>query len=222
MAAAIMLLAGCDRSTGLSGVRPGASPTVSAGVPMSNDPSTSPAHVLELAASPAPLPAGTYTHAAFLPPTNLDLDGTWTSVARFDDFFDVQQDVGSPDVVAVQLARPSGLVGRAGIAPAPADPGAAIELIRTNPGLAIIEESESRISGLVGRQATVENSSGAFVGVLTVAPGTVSIDTGRRLWMAFFATPHGLVGVLVGGSVATWDHALAVAEPVLESIRIGP
>lgn len=189
---------------------------------MSNDPSTSATQVLELAASPSPLPAGTYTHAAFLPPTTLDLDGTWTSVARFDDFFDVQQDVGSPDVVAVQLARPSGLVGGAGTAPAPADPRAAIELIRTNPGLTIIEESESRIGGLVGRQATVENSSGAFVGVLTVAPGTVSIDTGRRLWMAYFATPHGLVGVLVGGSVASWGHALAAAEPVLESIRIGP
>ena len=26
---------------------------------------------------------------------------------------------------------------------------------------------------------------------------------------------------MVGGSVADWDHALAVAEPVLESIVIG-
>jgi hypothetical protein len=189
---------------------------------MSSDSSTAAGEVLELAASPAPLPAGTYTLAAFLPTVTLDLDGTWTSVARFDDFFDVQQDVGSPDVVAVQIARPSGLVGRAGTAPTPADPGAAIEVIHTNPGLTIVEESESRIGGLVGRQATVENTSGAFVGVLTVAAGTVSIDTGRRLWMAFFTTSHGLVGVLVGGSVATWDHALAVAEPVLESIRIGP
>ncbi len=175
----------------------------------------------ELTASPAPLPAGTYTLAAFTPGVTIDVDGTWTSVNRFADFFDVQQDVGSPDVVAVQITRPNALVGAAGRTPAPADPAAAVAILKANPGLTIVEESESQMSGLTGRQVTIENTSGGFVEVLVVGQGAVSIDTGRRLWMAFFAAPAGLVVVMVGGSVATWDHALTIAEPVLESVRIG-
>ena len=52
-------------------------------------------------------------------------------------------------------------------------------------------------------------------------PGALRIDPGR-LWMAFFDTPDGLLAIMVGGSVATWDEALGAAEPVLESVRIGP
>lgn len=49
----------------------------------------------------------------------------------------------------------------------------------------------------------------------------MSISPGRRLWIAFLDTPDGLLAIMVGGSVATWDEALAVAEPVLESVTIG-
>ena len=175
----------------------------------------------ELTASPAPLPAGTYTVAAFVPTVTLDVDGTWSSVNRAPDFFDVQQDVGSPDVVAVQVVRPAGIVGADGTPASPTDPAAAIETLRSNPGLMEIEASESRIGGLTGRQVTVENTTGRIVEVLRVGAGTVSIADGRRLWTAWFATPDGLVGIMVGGSVATWDRALGLAEPVLESIRFG-
>ena len=51
--------------------------------------------------------------------------------------------------------------------------------------------------------------------------GALGIDIGRRLWIAFFDTPDGLLAVMVGGSVSKWDEALAAAEPVLESVRIG-
>ncbi len=227
---AIALLGGCGpaadpsvssgASTAASSAPTGgaASPGASQASPAAAEPSASAAR--ELTASPAPLPPGTYTVAAFMPPVTLDIDGTWTSVNRFVDFFDVQQDVGSPDVVAVQVARPSALAGSGGTTPAPGDPAAAVDVLRANSGLTIIEESESRMSGLTGRQVTIENATGTFVEVLVVGQGAVSIDTGRRLWMAFFATPRGLVVVMVGGSVATWDHALTVAEPVLESVRI--
>jgi hypothetical protein len=68
---------------------------------------------------------------------------------------------------------------------------------------------------------TVVHAAGEAVHVMTVPPGPLSILPGRRLWIAFFDTPTGLLAIMVGGSVATWDEALAAAEPVLESIEIG-
>jgi hypothetical protein len=56
---------------------------------------------------------------------------------------------------------------------------------------------------------------------MDVPVGTLGIDPERRLWISLFDTDDGLVAVMVGGSVADWEHALAVAEPVLESIVIG-
>jgi hypothetical protein len=54
-----------------------------------------------------------------------------------------------------------------------------------------------------------------------VTPGVLQIAPGRRLWCAFFDTPQGVLAIMVGGSVASWDEALAAAEPVLESVTIG-
>ncbi len=85
----------------------------------------------------------------------------------------------------------------------------------------MIESSESRIGGLTGSQVTVENAGDAHAQVMQVPPGALGIDPGRRLWIAFFDTPDGLLAIMVGGSVARWDDALAAAEPVLESVRIG-
>jgi hypothetical protein len=55
---------------------------------------------------------------------------------------------------------------------------------------------------------------------MSVPPGPLGIDPDRRLWVAFVDTSEGLLAVMVGGSVARWDEALATAEPVLESITI--
>jgi hypothetical protein len=222
---ALSILGGCTQTIGPSS-GPSASVGPSSAVGASNSPagggSGPPSQPpRELTASPAPLPAGTYTFGAFKPTVTLDVDGSWTSVNRFDDFFDVEQDVGSPDVISVQVARPAAFVGRSGTSAVPSDPGSAVEIVRSNPGLRVVEESETRMGGLTGRQVTVENASGHVVGVMVVGSGTPSIDTGRRLWMAFFATQDGLVAILVGGSTASWDRALEKAEPVLESIRIG-
>ena len=57
---------------------------------------------------------------------------------------------------------------------------------------------------------------------MQVPPGALGIDPGRRLWIAFFDTDEGLLAIMVGGSVAKWDDALGAAEPVLETVRIGP
>ena len=188
--------------------------------PASPAPSSVPG-VAELEATGEPLEAGTYTRTGFEPTITLDLDGSWQAVQQATGFFDVQVDPGSPDVIAVQFARPDAIVGAEDgrvVATTAADAAAAVA---ANPDVQVIESGDSRIGGLDGLQVTVENSGDAHASVLVVPPGALGIDPGRRLWTAFFDTPDGLLAIMVGGSVATWDDALAAAEPVLESVRIG-
>src|SRR4029078_3899905 len=83
--------------------------------------------VLELVAGSAPLPAGTYTHSTFRPRVVFTIEDGWVAGTVSPGFFDVQQDRGSPDVVAVQFARVDGIVGASGSAGAPASAAAAAE-----------------------------------------------------------------------------------------------
>lgn len=169
------------------------------------------------------LPAGTWTWAAFSPRITFDLEaGTWVVGSLMTDFFDVQHDHGSPDVIAVQFATPDGIHG-GGTSAETGDAAAAVELLRANPDLVVLESSESRMDGHVGSQVTVENpvTGTGTASILELGAGTLGIDPGRRLWIAFFDTPDGLLAVMVGGSVARWDEALSLAEPVLESVTIG-
>ncbi len=213
--AALMTVAGCG----------GTDPTLSVDeTPVmlpSPPPSTGP-EAAELTATGEPLDTGRYTRAGFEPTITIELDGSWQAVQLADGFFDVQQDAGSPDVIAVQFARPSGIFGPGGSSEAVDSAEGAVELLSANPDLAVVESSASRIGGLDGSQVTVENAGEAHARVMQVPPGALGIDPGRRLWVAFFDTPDGLLAIMVGGSVAAWDGALAAAEPVLESVRIGP
>ena len=70
-------------------------------------------------------------------------------------FFDVQQDVGSPDVMAVQFARPSGVYGAGVTSEVPTSAEHAVELLGANSVLTVIETSESLIGGHTGSQVTV-------------------------------------------------------------------
>ena len=175
----------------------------------------------ELAATGEPLEAGTYTRAGFEPAITIELDGSWQAVQLGQGFFDVQQDVGTADVIAVQFARPSAIFGADGTSDAVDSAEDAAELLEANPHLVIVESSGSRMSGLDGSQVTVENAGEAHARVMQVPPGALGIDPGRRLWIAFFDTSEGLLAIMVGGSVAEWQAALDAAEPVLESIEIG-
>lgn len=76
--------------------------------------------ITELVDTGQPLEAGQYTRTGFEPRIELELDGSWQAVQLFDGFFDVQQDVGSPDVIAVQFAKPARIDGADGAAE-PAD-----------------------------------------------------------------------------------------------------
>lgn len=208
----LAILSGCD-ATG-----PSADPSDEAAVTPSPSPS---ADAAELTATGEPLVAGRYTRAEFEPAITIELDGSWQAVQLANGFFDVQQQVGSPDVIAVQFARPIGIFGADGTSEQATNADKAVETLQANADLVIVESSGSRIGGLDGSQVTVENAGEVHASVMAVPPGALGIDPGRRLWIAFFDTPEGLLAIMVGGSVATWQEALSTAEPVLESVRIG-
>jgi hypothetical protein len=67
----------------------------------------------------------------------------------------------------------------------------------------------------------VENAAQTRAVVLLTPAGALSIDPGRRLWIAFFDTEEGVLAIMVGGSAELWEDALLAAEPVLETVTIG-
>jgi hypothetical protein len=176
--------------------------------------------VAELAVTGENLPPGLYTRSSFEPPIRLELDGSWEAVQLTEGFFDVQKMAGTPDVIAVQFANVIGIVGAIDVVE-PENAAEAVDLLSENGSLTVIETSSSRLGGLEGSQVTIENHSDGHARVLEVPPGMLGIDSGRRLWIAFFDTDQGLLAVMVGGSIAEWDSALSEAEPVLESVVIG-
>ena len=166
------------------------------------------------------LDAGTYTHSGFEPRITFDVEEGWQGVQNASGFFDIQQDPDTPDVIAVQFGNVDTVYGKdsAEFHIGAAD---AVPIIRENPGLTVLGESPSLMSGLEGFAVEVENAADGDVPVLRVPAGPLAISPERRLWVSFFDTPNGVLAVMVGGSVARWDESLATAEPVLESVRIG-
>jgi hypothetical protein len=167
------------------------------------------------------LAPGTYTRTGFEPQITFDLEEGWQGVQNTSGFFDVQQDPDTPDVIAVQFGNADAVFGKDGTAVEIDQAADATPIIRDNPGLTVLGESASRMSGLDGFTIEVENAADGDVPVLRVPAGPLAISPERRLWVSFFDTPNGVLAVMVGGSVARWEDSLAIAEPVLESVRIG-
>jgi len=170
------------------------------------------------------IPPGRYTRADFVPRITFEIaDGEWYAEQLYAGFFDVQQDVGSPDVIAVQFAKPSEIYSEVGSSVAVETAEDAAAAVRGNPGLTVIGESESHIDGRAGIVVEVQHATDwqINVGIMVVPPGPLSIAPDRRLWIALFDTDDGVLAVMVGGSVARWDEALASAEPILETVTIG-
>jgi hypothetical protein len=184
-------------------------------------PSPLPEGIANLRETGEALEPGRYGFRDFGEPTvTFEVDGPWQSGQLFEGFFDIQQDVDSPDVIAVQFARPTGLHGADG-SQEPTDAADAVALLGENPELDVVATSASRIGGLDGSQVTIENTGSEVAPFMDLPPGTIGINEGRRLWIAFFDTDDGLLAIMIGGSVERWDEALAAAEPVLETIQIG-
>jgi hypothetical protein len=179
---------------------------------------------VELTRTGEALAPGRYTRAGFAPRITFEItDGEWYAEQLYTGFFDVQQEVGSPDVIAVQFAKPSEVYGEEGSSIRVETAEAAAAAVRGNSALTIIGESESLIDGQSGIVVEVEHRTEwqMNVAIMVVPPGPLSIAPERRLWIAFFDTDDGLLAIMVGGSVARWDEALAAAEPILETVTIG-
>jgi len=193
------------------------------GSPVGASPGQSVLEAREVGGISGVIPPGRYTRRGFEPRITFEVDGPWRNVQVLESFFDIQQLVGSPDVMTVQFAKPDGIYGASDALIAATTAEGAIATIRQNDGIEVVESSESRIGGLQGLQVTVENpaTTDGDRSVFQVPAGPLGISPARRLWIAFFDTPEGLLAIMIGGSVARWDDALAAAEPVLESVTVG-
>jgi hypothetical protein len=157
---------------------------------------------------------GRYRREGFEPSFAIDVPAGWFAVQDVPGFFDLEREAGTLDVTAVQFARPSDLTSAADAA----------DTIRARTGLVVdgptaIEVGGLRAVRLVVDAADPDIEAQVFVPVLEIALGPVSIASGRRLELRLVETSAGLLAVLVGASVRTWDLARSAAEPILDSIR---
>ena len=214
-----MVLAVMRRIIGLAGVA-----MLSACQAMSTpsaSPSAAPPEPMELTATSDPLPPGIYSRRAFDPHVTFELGEGWRAVQLLDGFFDVQRDVGGPDVIAVQFARPTRIWSASRLeAVDVATAQGAADALSANDRLVIRETSTSQLGGLTGTVVEIENAGQEHEHVMELTAGELGIDPSRRLWVGLYDTDDGLLAVMVGGSVDRWEQALAAAEPVLESVRI--
>lgn len=224
--APLLVVLGMATFMGACGSSP--SPSPSSGAPSSASASASPsstptgsaATATELPAAGTVLPAGTYTKAAFAPPITFAVEDGWTVGTPSNSSFDVRRG-SATDGVAVQFARIQDLVGAPG-ATIPAETASdAVAAFKANPNIKVIDESASRLGGLEGLNVVVENGGDGRTPIFGSPLDTHVLDPGHRLWIALFDTADGVLAVMVDGSAAGWDKALATAEPVLESVVIG-
>jgi hypothetical protein len=157
---------------------------------------------------------GRYRREGFEPPLTIDVPDGWFAVQDVSGFFDLEREVGTLDVIAVQFARPADLTSA----------NTAAATIRARPGLVVEETTSIEVGGLRGVRLVVDAAdtdieAQVFVPVLEIALGAISIASGRRLELRLVDTADGLLAVLLGGSVRTWETARTAAEPILDSIR---
>jgi hypothetical protein len=170
--------------------------------------------LLDLPGPYSALPPGRYVNRDFVPEVRFTLCDEWLTVQQLPGFFDIQDDPGAQDVVAIQFAIVSGSIDEV------------VDDVTGRPNTRVVESDESRVGGLVGVAVVIETTDPAdtsppiFRSVLDTAAGPLSIASYRRLWVSLLPIENGVLAVLVGGSVAEWDRALELAEPVLESIVI--
>ncbi|HEU4749535.1 MAG TPA: hypothetical protein VFT54_00590, partial [Acidimicrobiia bacterium] len=139
---------------------------------------------MELVVSDQQLAPGTYTRGDFNPRVTFEVSGEWYAVQNVAGFFDIQRDVGSPHVIAVQFGNVEAVFGADGERVPASSAAEAAASVASNPNLTVLGESGSRMGGLEGSLVEVENPTEAQTRVLEVPAGALAIDPGRRLWVA--------------------------------------
>jgi hypothetical protein len=163
------------------------------------------------------VPPGTYTKADFSPVVTFDVEAGWTSAHDIPGFFDVQQDMNSPDVIAVQFAR---VVGFETAADAAGSFALAQHVLpRDVESMTLAGRPCLRV--LVETDDPAETNPPIFRQIMRVQAGPLSIASNRRLLIHLVDTDDGVLAVLVGGSIAQWERTVHTAQPVLDSIKIG-
>lgn len=157
-----------------------------------------------------------YSGTPFVPAVTFEVVDDWTTQQQAPGFFDIEDEPGSPDVVAIQFAN---LVG-------PETAEEAVAEIAARDNLSVTEAVPIAIDGVTGLQVVVETTDPAdtdppiFRPVMSVPPGPLSIASGRRLEVTLLDMDGSVLAVLVGGSIAEWDRALELSRPVLQSVTI--
>ena len=98
---------------------PAASPSSTVGVSPTSSTAPSGSATASASASAKALTSGAiepgaYTRPGFEPLVTFAVDEGWTAGTLGTGFFDIQQQSGTPDVVAVQFAKVDGVVGNSG------------------------------------------------------------------------------------------------------------
>lgn len=100
----------------------------------------------------------------------------------------------------------------------------AIAALRSDPTLSVAEAAPLPIAGrptiCVDIETTLPRDSDPpiFSPVVRVAAGPISLATARRLRVIWLDLPDGPIAILIGGSIDGWPRALAMAQPVIESV----
>ena len=136
------LVAGCATPDGTDTTQPSDPSSATA------DASQPAEALIELRSTTEPLPPGDYVRSSFMPPIALTLTEGWRAVQLFDGFFDVQQMVGSPNVIAVQFARPSTVYGAGGQPVEPSTAAEAAAALRGNEAFEVFGDSQARLGGM--------------------------------------------------------------------------
>jgi hypothetical protein len=147
-----------------------------------------------------------------------EVDAPWTFEQSARGFFDIQQLVGTPDVIAVQFADYGQVASADEIAAS----------IEARDHLSVSVRKAVSIGCRRGVRLVVETTDPANTDppiarrVIDLQAGPLLINSGRRLQINIIAFDSGAVLVMVGGSVKEWDQTLAASKPVLESLVIAP
>ena len=168
-----------------------------------------------------PLDPGRYTHEGFTPFTSFEVGEGWFGAHLYADFYDVQVDPNTPDVVAVQLARPSAIHTSVIATDDATSAAAAAASLASNATLEATAAEPVTVGGRPGVRVTVTARLDAESPIMEVAEGTLSILADRRLEVTFVDHEDGPLAILLGGSVADWERAVELGHPVIETLRIG-